>query len=730
MKRLALLLPFLLLALSLSAQQADSTLANRNIMLNASSSTKPREISIGLPSSFGGTEIFEDGLPVGYYFWPISHDNHWRGGESYGTTSTMSLGENAIRSGNVGYAVNSFTRLGGEKFRASAAFKTDQFGLLRRDVNLSGPLASGFYYTAGAYGDFNPGYNPLPFMRFAEQTQIYKLGLTKRWDRGEISLLGKVYNGNSGQFTGSSPFYYEGDGTITPFEGFRLGRDNYVPGEGYFNYLEQTTGEMHRQEMSKANRRGGYDLLLKAAWELGEGMKLTLTSRVGGGHIGRLMYAASGIDEARGVYTLANGSPYSGLVQSRSLMFYRGESADFCTTAEFTRETEHHRWRIGFDEWHNRQGVNSATASMAHTVSKDPVSLFKDGQISWNFNATSEYDTGHERKHALYVTHNWNPSPRFDLYYGVRLELFYMSVDAAFANHDNPANNRHAGFTLKDPGVTIENYHALKVNPTATVNAVYKLTGRAGLAADYLFVRQNMRLEHFSQGFPSSLAPQDVHLGRFGVTYDTRWLNLTSMLSYIYKTNNKSQTRFFKTIGGVNEVQTRLMIHDIATVGWTTDAVIKSASGFNLHLLLTLQNPQYKNYATTLTFSDGIAQTYDYSGKIVKSVPRILAEIDPSFTKGKFRYWASARYYGKQFANMPNNVYFNGHWETFGGIDFRANDHVTLLLNLVNILNQRGASGSVSAADLMTDTSALKHILISGSCIRPFTVELTLKLLL
>lgn len=729
MKRTILLIPFLLLCSALSAQQTDSTLANRNIMLNASSSTKPREISIGLPSSFGGTEIFEDGLPVGYYFWPVSHDNHWRGGESYGATSTMSLGENAIRSGNVGYAVNSFTRLGGDRFRASAAFKTDQFGLLRGDVNLSGPIARGFYYTAGAYGDFNPGYSKIPFMHFAEQTQIYKAGLTKRWDRGEVSLLAKKYLGNTGQFTGSSPFYYEGDGTITPLEGFRLGRDNYVPGEGWFNYLEQTTGEMHRQDLSKANKRGGYDLMLRAALDLGDGMKLNLMSRVGQGHIGRMMYSASGIDDltAAAGYTFADGSPFAGLVQSRSLMFYRGESADFCTTVEFTRETERHHWRVGYDEWHNRQAVNSATASMAHTVEKDPVSLYKDGQISWNFNATSEYDYGKERKHALFATHEWAPSPAFKLYYGVRLELFYMSVNAAFANHGNPANNRHAGFTLKDPGVTIDNYHALKVNPSATVNTVYRFTRHAGLAADYLFVRQNMRLEHFSHGFPASLAPQDVHLGRFGLTYDLPWLNLTSMVSYIYKTNNKSQTRFFKTVNSVNEVQTRLMIHDIATLGWTTDAVVKPTSRFNIHLLLTLQKPEYRKYTTTLTFSDGIPQTYDYSGKIVKSVPRILAEIDPSYTTAKWRFWASARYYGKQFANMPNNVYFNGHWETFGGIDYHAGEHVTLLLNLVNILNQRGASGSVAAADLMTDTSALRHILIAGSCIRPFTTELTLR---
>ena len=54
--------------------QSDSTYLsnkeekNRNVMLNASDASKPREVNIGLPGTVGGTEIFEDGLPVVYHF--------------------------------------------------------------------------------------------------------------------------------------------------------------------------------------------------------------------------------------------------------------------------------------------------------------------------------------------------------------------------------------------------------------------------------------------------------------------------------------------------------------------------------------------------------------------------------------------------------------------------------------------------------------------------------------
>lgn len=55
---------------------------NRNVMLNASSNSGPREVNIGLPSSVGGITVLENDLPVVYYFWPELPTRTWRPSQS------------------------------------------------------------------------------------------------------------------------------------------------------------------------------------------------------------------------------------------------------------------------------------------------------------------------------------------------------------------------------------------------------------------------------------------------------------------------------------------------------------------------------------------------------------------------------------------------------------------------------------------------------------------------
>ena len=55
---------------------------------------------------------------------------------------------------------------------------------------------------------------------------------------------------------------------------------------------------------------------------------------------------------------------------------------------------------------------------------------------------------------------------------------------------------------------------------------------------------------------------------------------------------------------------------------------------------------------------------------IVKEIPQILVELDPSYNITKdLRLWLSFRYFGKTYANLQEALYFNGRWETFGGIN-------------------------------------------------------------
>jgi hypothetical protein len=88
----------------------------------------------------------------------------------------------------------------------------------------------------------------------------------------------------------------------------------------------------------------------------------------------------------------------------------------------------------------------------------------------------------------------------------------------------------------------------------------------------------------------------------------------------------------------------------------------------------------------------------------------------------------SARYYGKQYVNLTNSLFFKPRWETFGGIDFHWNEHISISLDVVNFLNQKGASAGIQAASLAEDPSPFKNYLTSGTYLRPFTLEMSLKL--
>ena len=80
----------------------------------------------------------------------------------------------------------------------------------------------------------------------------------------------------------------------------------------------------------------------------------------------------------------------------------------------------------------------------------------------------------------------------------------------------------------------------------------------------------------------------------------------------------------------------------------------------------------------------------------------------------------------KQYASRTNLAWFNGHWETFAGVDWQVIKSLKLSVNVVNALFQDGAKGSIDIADTITDSSALNGYVMSGTYIRPFTVDFML----
>ena len=153
--------------------------------------------------------------------------------------------------------------------------------------------------------------------------------------------------------------------------------------------------------------------------------------------------------------------------------------------------------------------------------------------------------------------------------------------------------------------------------------------------------------------------------------------------------------------------------------------------GFEFHWLFTYQRPTYKKYETSVTFSDGYVGKIDATGKTVAEIPRVLVELDPSYMiLPNLKAWMSFRYFSKTYANINDAYYFNGHWETFGGLNWSVNKMLDLGCTVVNFLNQTGAKGSIAGAELITkdDAKDIKNVLMTGSYLRPFTVEFTASL--
>lgn len=297
--------------------------------------------------------------------------------------------------------------------------------------------------------------------------------------------------------------------------------------------------------------------------------------------------------------------------------------------------------------------------------------------------------------------------------------------------------DRYSGFHIGDKHdytdadgkthtVLIEPRHVLKnkLNYAATLQGIYNFNSHFGVTADATVATRYPRINEYAGVGPTEEQYKRVTIPliRGGITYRNRWIDLTSMVTYISKSNNIDQQNVTKP--GTTQSKTTLLIYSIKTIGWTTSAEIHPFKGFNLHALLTLQKPTYDNYFIKSPF-EGVPDL-NANGNIVKEIPQILIELDPSYQFNEhLRFWLSFRYFGKTYANLTNALFFNGRWETFGGINWSVNKHLDLGCTVINFLNQKGASGTINGAELLSkeETGKFKNYYMSGSYLRPFTVE-------
>lgn len=447
-------------------------------------------------------------------------------------------------------------------------------------------------------------------------------------------------------------------------------------------------------------------------------------------------------------YQLSDGSAYSGYIEGRRTWLHVGKVSNALLTTEISKQLNNHKLMIGLNEWYYHLNYYSSSFQWAGTVEAyprtlsqmyvnplDPTQIARRSETFGYNELSPEYTKGSENKLALYFTDEWKVSPKFKVFYGGRLEYYRMSAEQIstprfsgfhMGNYNTYATAADGSVVATEHSIEAKNVTKDKLNYAATLQLTYNLTRQFGLTADATIATRFPRISEYAGTGPTEEQYKRVTIPliRGGIFYKNDWIDLSSMVTYISKSNNIDQQNLTKP--STTEGKTVLLIYNIQTLGWTTSAEINPFKNFHMHALFTYQKPVYKNYNASVTFSDGQSMGVNANNMIVKEIPQVLIELDPKYDITKnLNAWLSFRYFGKTYANLQEALYFNGHWETFGGINWNVNKKLILGVSVINIFNEKGAKGTISGSELITKQEAGKYDgkYMSGSYLRPFTVE-------
>ncbi|NDW18820.1 hypothetical protein D0T53_07830 [Dysgonomonas sp. 216] len=733
---IGLLTAFTVLGLNVNAQdkaKADTTRVagneqggDRNVMLNAASANAgPRNVNIGLPASVGGTTVLENDLPVVYFFWPEMPYKSWRMDAMTNGVKLLDLGQTAINIGDVGFSVGTYNNMGTDKFSGNVGINSNHFGLLNGTANISGPLTKrGLKFSLGAFVNYDPGtykVNKNNIDRYYnDQTQLYKAALTQDYKflggSGSISAFYKYANSKSMTMQQYAPYKYHLDGSVSEIDGFKIGSDSYLAGQK-FNVRDAKTGAIVERDAidDYGSESHTFDLIGKNT--LDNGLKLNYIVRYHTAKSGMYLPIMTGITKTEQTFIDANGNERTAYLQGvMALASKKTPITSLTSLFEVGKKSGKHEWKIGLNQWlYNIDKFTTEGVIYNQTVEANPQVVPYDLE---NGTYLNEYHNGTENKTAIFLTDKWDIADVLTLNLGARFE--YQSLRGDYINKNDILE-----------GIPYLSNKKTKINKdwfnkAFMVSGVYKMTKNFGLLGEATYNEQAGHLENYSAGNEPNLKKSKIPGAGIGVFYNHPLFSVVSKATYIKRDEYRSTVNFTSSQGTVSRPT---VSYDIETIGWTTDVVATPFKNFNLHLLLTLQAPKYKNYSGTVNFEGETPVDYNFNDNTVTGVSKVLIEIDPSYQWKDLRIWASARYFSKEYANLTNSLYFKGRWETFAGANYSLGKNLEFSATVVNLLNQRGAQGTISGADLYTSEEAekMEGAILSGTYIRPFTVEFGMK---
>ncbi len=724
-----------------TSQQTDRQA--QSMLLNASTDNGgPREINIGLPSDLAGTTILENGIPVTYDYQSQSGNKVWRADGSFSRMSSMNLYKTAIWNGTIGVAMASESGKGADKLGGAVTYQTNTFGLQRVMGKISSPIGKdGWRTQLSMFLNYDPSSMRAKFSRYTDKTQEVRFYIGKKYAKGEFGLQYKFFNTEGCTQWNYNPYVYHEDGTVTKYNGLKIGTTTYIESSGKLYPHNIWTGEQQELDVLKGTGSTSHIFDIMGNHTFDNNVKFNYTVRwhlASSGFLnpntGTIFNTESQSASNRYVYVDNPDQVYTGNIQKgQSAISGKWAKWGLGSRFEFSKAVKNNKWTAGVTEnFLNASNAYRSVYATYMTVEDQPVALLHQTLVNgqwtngtsnkWgaeNANSAIQYYSGFDGKFAGYIMDTWKFAPRWTIDLGGRLE--WQHINGWWA----PKSVRQR--TSDAAGVTtmiLTGREKLKkdyLNKSIAANLVWNAFRNGGFTVDAMYAQVGDNLSNYAQAVDPQVKQSGTQAYSVGVYYNGKVIDVTSKLNYI-KRNNYLFAGNFENPKEVTEIERATVNYDVHTLGWTTDMNVRPFKGFTLHFLMTIQNPKYGNFKFDL-FNG--TQTYDYTGMVVRGVSKLLLEIDPSYRFDKFRVWASARYFSKQYACFSDALYFSPRWETFAGIDYNPSKKIGFSVNVVNLLNQTGAQGNIAGANTITKDAASNYYdkVLSGTFIRPFQIE-------